>query len=139
MEIVGHVDDVIDGSSDSIDWECAEVLVRRWCCERHRMVLAQGFLHHDEELEVVETISSLAYGLTTNHNISGSRVFQTNIDPVNTLVLHVFGDFCSKGFAVVDNGFSNDVVSRTRSSKPSHLTTGCASCWAIFCNSPTVL
>jgi hypothetical protein len=60
MEIVGHVNDVIDGSSDLIDWECSEVLVRRWYCERHRLVLAQGFLYYDEEPEVVETISSLA-------------------------------------------------------------------------------
>lgn len=97
VEIVGHVDDVIDGSSDSIDWECFEVPVRRWCCDRHRLVLAQGLLQHDEELEVVEAISSLAYGLTTNHNIGGSGVFPINIDPVNAFALHEFGEICSKG------------------------------------------
>jgi hypothetical protein len=53
----------------------------------------------------VETISSLANRLTTKHNIGGSRVFQIDVDPVNALVLHVFGDICSKGVALVDNGF----------------------------------
>jgi hypothetical protein len=72
MESVGHVDDEIDRSSNSIKWKCSKVLVRCWCCEKRKLVLAHGFLHHDEELEVIEAISSLAYRLTTNHDISGS-------------------------------------------------------------------
>lgn len=52
MQVIGHVDDVINGGGNAINWKCFEIPVRRWCGDRNRMVRSQLLFENREELEV---------------------------------------------------------------------------------------
>lgn len=71
VQVIGHVDDIVNDSGDSIDWECLEVPIRCRSCDRDRLVCAKLLLEDCEKLEIVDAIGFLADRLAPYQDVRG--------------------------------------------------------------------
>lgn len=70
VQVVGHVNDIIDNCSNLVDRKCLKVPVRCRCCNRDRLSCAnQVATEEGKEFEIVDTVVFLTDRLTANENV----------------------------------------------------------------------
>lgn len=71
VQVVGHVDDVIDLGPDPLDREAPQVPVRGGCGNRHRLARPDLLLQEREEAQVANAVGLLANGLAIDVDVRG--------------------------------------------------------------------